>query len=100
MKYDVLWPLAKTSAEPLVMSSKFSDRGAKRVAFLWDYVFRGEIMFPLLQGGIAEQFPGSEFVPYSEFGNIHGHNEHEVIAALPARLRERRLDAVVVGIGA
>lgn len=100
MKYDVVWPLAKSSAEPLVMKSKFDDRGAKRIGFLWDYVFRGEIMFPLLQDGLAQQFPGSKFVPHSEFGNIHGHNEAEVIRTLPERLRSLELDAVVVGIGA
>jgi hypothetical protein len=100
MKYDVLWPLAQCSADPLVTSSKFTDKGAKRIAFLWDYVFRGEIMFPLIERGLAERFPGSEFVPYSTFGNIHGHDEAQVIAALPERLRELKLDAVVAGIGA
>jgi len=100
MTYDVVWPLAPVSATPLAMSSKFSDRGAKRIAFLWDYVFRGETLFPILQEGLARQFPGSEFVSYDEFGNIHGHNEREVVAALPDKLRGLKLDAVVVGIGA
>ena len=100
MNYDVVWPLAKVSATPLEMRSQFSDRGAKRIAFLWDYVFRGEILFPVLQEGLKKQFPGSEFVSYEEFGNIHGHNEAEVVAALPNRLRALKLDAVVVGIGA
>ena len=100
MKYDVHWPLARSSAEPLVMHSRFANSGPKRIGFLWDYVFRGELMFPLLQAGLAEEFPGSEFVSYSEFGNIHGHDEAAVVAALPDRLREKKLDAVVVGIGA
>lgn len=100
MNYEVVWPLAKVSATPIEMHSRFSDRGAKRIGFLWDYVFRGETLFPILQEGLAKQFPGSEFVPYDTFGNIHGHDERAVIAALPERLRALKLDAVVAGIGA
>ena len=100
MKFEALWPLAKSAAKPLAMSPKLAGGDAKRFGFLWNYVFRGEQMFPLLQAGLAEAYSGSEFVSYSAFGNVHGHDEAEVLAELPRRLREARLDAVVVGVGA
>jgi hypothetical protein len=55
-------------------------------------------MFPLIQAGLAERYPGSSFVSHDRFGNIHGHDEREVLAALPGRLRAEKLDAVVVGV--
>jgi len=99
--YDVVWPLAKRAQNPPVaMNARLSDASPRRFGFIWDYVFRGDHMFPLIQAGLAEKYPGSEFVPYETFGNIHGHNEHEVLAALPQRLRSQRVDAVIVGVGA
>ena len=103
-KYDVLWPLARRAVKDMSMNRRFSDpaadSAAKRIGFIWDYMFRGNDMFPLLQAGLAEKYPGSTFVPYEHFGNVHGHDEREVLAALPQRLKEARLDAVIVGVGA
>jgi hypothetical protein len=103
-KYDVLWPLARRAVKDMSMNRRFGDPAAdsapKRIGFIWDYMFRGNDMFPLLQAGLAEKYPGSTFVPYEHFGNVHGHDEREVLAALPQRLKEARLDAVIVGVGA
>ncbi|MBM3344965.1 MAG: hypothetical protein FJY55_00470 [Betaproteobacteria bacterium] len=99
-RYEVLWPLARRAVKDITLNRRFADNGAKRIGFIWDYMFRGNDMFPLLQAGLAEKYPGSTFVPYEHFGNVHGHDEREVLAALPDRLREAKLDAVVVGVGA
>ena len=105
-KYEVLWPLARRAVKDMAMNRRFgrpgtdTDNTAKRIGFIWDYMFRGNDMFPLLQAGLAEKYPGSTFVPYEHFGNVHGHDEREVLAALPQRLKEARLDAVIVGVGA
>jgi hypothetical protein len=100
IKYDVLWPLGRSTEKAVAMNRRFEGRGAKRIGFIWDYVFRGDHMFPLIQAGLAEKYPGSEFVPYTAFGNAHGHDEREMLAALPGRLRAEKVDAVVVGVGA
>lgn len=97
-KYEVVWPLARATGKVLQMNARLREGKPKRIGFLWDYVFRGDEMFPLLQAGLAEGYPGSSFVPYSRFGNIHGHDEREVLAALPERLRSEKIDAVVVGV--
>jgi hypothetical protein len=38
------------------------------------------------------------FVRYDVFGSTHGGDEQRVIAELPARLRERQVDAVISGM--
>ena len=40
-----------------------------------------------------------QFVSYDEFGNTHGGDEREVVAALPAQLKELEVDAVISGMG-
>ena len=82
------------------MSARLADGEGKRIGFVWDYVFRGDEMFRILEEELGKRFPGSSFVPYEAFGNIHGHDEREVLAKLPERLRAEKVDAVVVGVGA
>ncbi len=98
--FEVVWPLGRKTMQDLALNRRLSDGAAKRVGFIWDNMFRGNDMFPLLQAGLAEKYPGSSFVPYEFFGNVHGHDEREVLAALPQRLKEAQVDAVVVGVGA
>ena len=100
ISYEVVWPLGKTRTKGVSMNPRFSGQSSRRIGFIWDYFFRGDEMFPLIQAGLAESFPGASFVPYTEFGNVHGHDEHAVLAALPHKLLSQKLDAVVVGVGA
>ena len=58
----------------------------ERVAFLWDYLFRGDEIFPALKRELTHRFPDIEIVGYDEFGNTHGGDEAEMIAGLPDAL--------------
>ena len=98
-EYEALWPLARRTAGDVGMTLRRAREGM-RVGFLWDYVFRGDEMFEVLEKGLAERFPGSTFVPYGAFGNVHGHDEREVLERLPDRLREEQVDAGDDGVGA
>lgn len=98
--YDVLWPLARKAAKSVSLASRLADLDGRTVAFLWDYIFRGDIVFPRIAARLQEQFPGVRFVGYDTFGNIHGRTEREIVAGLGARLQELGCDAVVSGIGA
>ena len=98
--FAVVWPLGRTRSKDVKLNPRFTDDKAKRIGFVWDYFFRGDEMFPLIQAGLAEAYPGSSFVPHTAFGNVHGHDEQAVLDALPEKLRAQKLDAVVVGVGA
>ena len=71
----------------------------KTVAQLWDYVFRGDEVFPLLEEGLKQRFPGVRFVSWKEFGSTHGSEEREVLASLPRRFKALGVDAVISGMG-
>jgi hypothetical protein len=98
--FEVLWPLGRSTSKTLQMNPRLREGAAKRIGLVWDFMFRGDEMFSLMQPGLEESYPGSTFLPASTFGNVHGHNEREVIAALPGILRNQKVDAVVVGVGA
>jgi hypothetical protein len=71
----------------------------KRVAFLWDYLFRGDELFPILAAELQARHRSIQIIDYSEFGNLHGADEKERVGRLPAELRSRGVDAAVSGMG-
>ena len=70
-----------------------------RVALLWDYLFRGDELFPLLTDELTKRFPDIDVLGYETFGNLHGADEKERVGRLPDDLRSRGVDAVVSGMG-
>ena len=97
--YDVVWPKSPLGVQAIDLAPRLDSLDGKRVAFLWDYLFRGDELFPLLADELVTRFPTVEILDYDIFGNTHGGDEREMIAALPSVLREHGVDAVVSGIG-
>jgi hypothetical protein len=71
----------------------------KTIAFLWDSVFRGDEIFRVLEEALRRRYPHATFVGWGVFGSIFGGEEARTIAALPDRLRELGVAAVVSAVG-
>ena len=99
-RYDALWPLSRKAVKRTAAASRLPDLNGKTVCELWDVIFRGEEIYPLVREYVKARFPGVKFVNYTEFGNFHGAREHEVSATIPDKLRAHKADAAIVGIGA
>ena len=97
--YEVVWPKSPLAVQTRHLAERLDTLKGKRVGFLWDFLFRGHELFPVIEKELQNRFTGIEIVGYDEFGNTHGGDEAEVIAALPNRLRDHRIDAVVSGVG-
>ena len=97
--YDVVWPGSALGVQAQRQAERLDTLAGKRVAFLWDYIFRGDEIFPILEVELTKRFEGIEIVGYEEFGNLHGSDEKERVGALPQNLRDRGVDAVVSGMG-
>ena len=69
--YEVFWP-GGPSAVHTVPAAPRSDLTGKRIGFLWDYVFRGEEIFPILEKSISKRYKNVEFVSYENFGSTFG----------------------------
>jgi hypothetical protein len=101
-QYDVVWPLGRSRVEEVAANERPLDLSGKTIAFIWDYLFKGPEMFEAVKGRLSTAFPGVRYVDYQVFGNIHGSDAEEKanLSALPTRLREHGVDAVVLAVGA
>jgi len=97
--YEVVWPKSALGVQTRPLAPRLEALDGMRIAFLWDYLFRGDELFPALARELTARYPTIEILDYDVFGNTHGGDEKEVIAALPQVLRSHRVDAVVSGIG-
>jgi len=98
--YDVVWPLAPSAAPAGSLAARSADLGGTTVGELWDYLFKGEEMFPLIRKALTARFPGIRFVEFDVFGSTHGRDEKQLAATLPDQLRRHGCDAVISAVGA
>ena len=98
--FQVVWPLGKHAYQTRSPNARIPDLRNKVVAETWDYLFRGEEIFPILREELTARFPGIRFIPYDVFGNLHGPQQLELIARVPELLKQHKVDAVISAIGA
>jgi len=97
--YSVVWPRSERTVAHSELAPRLDSLEGKTVCQLWDYLFRGDEIFPIIERELAGRYPGINFVPYSEFGSTHGDDEREIVANLPRRLEALGADAVISGMG-
>ena len=97
--FEVLWPRGERQTRRKDLAPRLATLEGKTVAQLWDFLFRGDQVFLHLEEGLKARYPGVKFISWKEFGNTHSSSEREVIAALPGRLKELGVDAVISGMG-
>ncbi|MBI2866231.1 MAG: hypothetical protein HYX99_02575 [Chloroflexi bacterium] len=97
--YEVVWPRGRRLVEEARFARRLDTLQGKTVGFLWDWMFRGDEIFPVMERELARRYAGLQFVGYQEFGSTHGGTEAQVLAALPDKLKEHHCDAVVSGMG-
>ena len=98
-QYAVVWPRAEKTNQVSALAPRLSTLEGKKIAVLWDYLFRGDEIFPFVQDELSARYPGMEFIGYEKFGSTHGDQEREIIEGLPRRLNELGADAVLSGMG-
>lgn len=97
--YEVVWPRGRRVVEGAAYAPRLDSLENKIIGELWDWVFRGDEILPMLEEELAKRYPGIKFVNYNAFGSIHGGDEAKVIASLPEKLRENKCDAVISCMG-
>ena len=98
--YDVVWPLAPSAAPSGALAARSPELDGKTVGELWDYLFKGEEIFPLIRRALAARYPSIRFVEYERLGSTHGRDEAELARTLPGELSRHGCDAVISAVGA
>ncbi len=96
--YRTVWPRGKRTAELTALADRLDTLSGKTIGQLWDYLFRGDEIFPVLERELTRRFPDVRFVRFDVFGSTHGGDEQRVIAGLPDRLQHMEVDAVISGM--
>lgn len=96
--YEVVWPRSPQAVELQDLAYRPDSLDGCTVAFLWDYMFRGDEIFPVIAEELKARFPTVEIINFDQFGTTHGDGEAELVTALPQLLRELGVDAVVSGM--
>ncbi len=96
--YRVVWPRGARTVRAGDVAARLATLEGKTIGQLWDDLFRGDEIFPILEEELGRRFPGVRFVRYDTFGSTHGRNEQQVLADLPAMLRRHEVDAVISGM--
>ena len=96
--HRVVWPRGTRKTEAASLAPRLDTLEGKTIGQLWDDLFRGDEIFPILEEALVRRYPGLRFVRYDAFGSTHGAAEHRVIAELPATLQRFGVDAVISGM--
>jgi hypothetical protein len=96
--YEVVWPRSERTTGVQPLAPRLASLDGKKVAQLWDYLFRGDEVFDHLEEGLKARYPTAQFVSWKEFGNVHGEDENQILADLPKRLKDMGVDAVICGM--
>jgi hypothetical protein len=97
-RYDVVSPLGGRRETALTASRALRELDGKRIAFVWDYLFRGDDVFALAKERFAADYDDVQFVDYEVFGNIHDYDE--LLEEMPGKLKDLDVDAAVIATGA
>ena len=75
--YRVVWPRGARTVQATDVAPRLSTLEGKTIGQLWDDLFRGDEIFPILEEELARRFPGIRFVRYDAFGSTHGRDEQQ-----------------------
>ena len=96
--YEVYWPRTARQVKRKSLAARHDTLEGKTVAQLWDYLFKGDEVFLLLEEDLKRRYPGIKFVSWREFGSTHGDDEKESLALLPEKFKALGVDAVISGM--
>ena len=96
--YKVLWPRGRRTGEVTAFAERLDSLEGKTVCELWDGLFRGDEIFPMLKKELSERYPGVKVVPWTEFpkDGDHGFPDWK---AHPNVMAEKGCDGVMVATG-
>ncbi len=97
--YKTLWPRGRKALKMGSFAQRLKTLEGKTVCELWDGIFRGDEIFPMLEKKLSERYPGVKFVSWTDFprGRDHGLPDWKTH---PGLMAEKGCDAVMVGTGA
>jgi len=96
--YEVVWPGGQKAVGIVPLANRIDTLKGKTVCEVWDRLFRGDEIFPMLEKQLTDKYGDIKFVNYKELPDPHTAAD-AFMAALPKKLAESKCDAVIAGVG-
>jgi hypothetical protein len=96
--YEVVAPVGRVVREEIPVNAFPADLSNSTVGFVWDYLFKGPILFDAIRNVVDANHAGVRYVDYDYFGNVHC--DPKDLDKLSPLLDAAKVDVAVVGIGA
>jgi hypothetical protein len=98
--YAVVWPRGKRIKQEVRFAKRLDTLEGKTIGFMWNGVFLGDKMFPVIEQELANRYPRIKFVSFEVFNITHGQKDvADVLAASPDKLKQYNCDAVISAVG-
>jgi hypothetical protein len=94
--FDVVHPVSRRPAVARSGNAGLPGLAGRKIALIWDSLFRGDDVFRLVAGHFKATAPGVEFIGHEVFGDI---SQPERLDQVPGRLAELGADAAIVATG-
>lgn len=97
--YDVVWPSGRTTGPKVGTQQGLSDLSGKKIALVWDHLFKGDEILAALQKRVSIGHDDVEFIDHDNFIGTFA-DDYGVFPQLSEQLRASGADAAVVAVGA
>jgi hypothetical protein len=84
------------------LSPRLDTLNGKTVCEIWNAGFKGETVFPIVEGLLKERFPDVKIIPYTEFpltsiNSLGPEAEAETLEAVRKAVIDNKCDALITG---
>jgi hypothetical protein len=97
-KYEVVYPLGRRPRQNREQALRPRTLDGMTIGELSNDKFDADFAFESIEKAILKRFPTARFVPHTQFGNVYGSSEAEVVRDLPGNLRRHKVDVVISGM--
>ena len=98
-EYDVVAPTGRMIRKRIPVNVRPASLADKTVGFVWDFLFKGPVLFDAVRRLLGTRFADVRFIDYDYFGDFH-FGEKTILEGIPDKLVAAGIDVAVVGIGA
>ena len=103
-KYSVVSPAGMPAAQATRPAPRLADLNGKTIAEVWNGVFKGDVVFPLVRSALQRRYPGVHIIPYTEFHHLPGSDvpseQRALVAEILGQARTKGVQAIITGMGA
>ena len=97
--YATLWPLGRSTQRGRSAQAGLPALSGKRIALLWDHLFRGDEILSAFAERLGAQSADTEFIDHTHFVGDFG-DVYTGLGSLREQLEQAQADAAVVAVGA